>query len=358
VTGAALLLAALLLLGGLAPFLLGPLLAAVRAGAAPNALAGAVDALRSGTQTGPALLALLGLLAPALAFLAWPAHRAPDPLGLARRSLARRALRLTALADALGSGLLALGAALQRVSGLIEGRRVRVWTLAAAAIVAVLPLRPALEPPGPIPGGWLATLPFLVAGAIALAMLLDPRPLTTLIALGAAYLLSAASLAATGGEGLVVALLQLVAGTMVVAMLALAAASGPTERPSRRSARRLGTLVPGAAGGRDLGLLALALLSALAIVAGIRALSFPLEVPEAVLRPALALAFGGVLVVVAAGQSLRLIAGVLLALVGFQLAYAHLDPGVLIAAGLAVFQLLFTVVAGYFVGLDPAVEDG
>jgi hypothetical protein len=84
---------------------------------------------------------------------------------------------------------------------------------------------------------------------------------------------------------------------------------------------------------------------------GIHSVSLPVALPVGILRPALVLAVGGVLTAATARSPLRLACGVLLALTGFEMAYAHVDPGVLITAGLATFQLLLAVVAAYVVGL-------
>jgi hypothetical protein len=40
-----------------------------------------------------------------------------------------------------------------------------------------------------------------------------------------------------------------------------------------------------------------------------------------------------------------------MALTAFEIAYARLDPGLVITGGLGAFQLTFAVVASYFLGL-------
>jgi hypothetical protein len=125
-----------------------------------------------------------------------------------------------------------------------------------------------------------------------------------------------------------------------------------------RAARRLGAARAGETVGGERLLLALALAAAVVICLGIQSVSFPLAVPDVVLRPALVLAAGGVLTAVTARSGLRLAAGVLLTLTGFGLGYSHLDPGMLIAAGLALFELLFALLASYYLGLGPSPESG
>jgi hypothetical protein len=78
--------------------------------------------------------------------------------------------------------------------------------------------------------------------------------------------------------------------------------------------------------------------------------------PAALLKPALMLAGGGILTAVFARTALQLSCGVILVLIGFELAYTRLDPGLLITGGLASFQLLLAIVASHFLGLSPTSD--
>jgi hypothetical protein len=349
---AAVALAVVLAVGGLLPFVWSPLQAAVVGLPAEPALMGLVAEL--GRPEGRALSLLLVLLLLAPPVVGELLRRLPgsaDPAMRSRRTSARRLLRLTELADAAARAVVWAGGALQGATGLAEGRRARMWTLVAVVVIAVMALNPPIEPGGPAAAvPWPATALLLAAGAVAAVMLLTRRADATLGALAAGYALLVGALVVSGVPA-VVAAIKLVAGALVVAMLALAVAEMPIDRHVARRAHRLRTLGRAELGVPARPVLALALATALVTVLGIHAVSLPLEVPDTVLHPALALVAGGVLTAVTARSPLRLVSGVLLALVGFEMAYARLDPGLLIAAGLAMFELLLAVVASYFLGL-------
>jgi hypothetical protein len=94
----------------------------------------------------------------------------------------------------------------------------------------------------------------------------------------------------------------------------------------------------------------LAVVTAGVILFGVHSVVAPKALSDAVLQPAVTLPAAGALTVVFARTPLRLAAGALAILTAFELAYARLDPGLVVTGGLAVFQLLFAIVASYFVG--------
>jgi hypothetical protein len=348
--------AAALVLLGVWPALLGPILVAVTAATSPSALLDLASTATAPTAWLGGILLLAAILIPAA--VGAVVRRAPpprDPGQVAQRTVSRRLLRLTPVAELVAQGVPRAGAALQQASGLIQGRRVRVWTFLAVVVVAVLPLRPSSTGSVGSAGGLATLLVLAMATLTAAAMLLSSRPGVTLGALALGYGLTSALLVATSGL-LAVGLIYALAGTAVVVILAMAVAQMPIDRHLARAARRLGTLRGGTEATTDRLVLTLALAVAVLVALGIQSVSFPLDLPAEILRTTWVLVAGGVLTTLTARSPLRLLSGVFLAIAGFQLAYARLDPGVLVAAGLAMFQLVFAVVAAYYVGLAARAE--
>lgn len=241
-----------------------------------------------------------------------------------------------------------LGGLVGRLSGLVEGRRAMAWTLLAAAAIGLVPMSsPGAETP---PAEWAHALAFGSAALLGAGLVLATSSATTLVVLGAAYPLSAGILV-LGGGALHVAAIKVLAGVFAATILALGAAQAPAER-SLAAARRLRSLRGETVSGRRLvPLLALAVF--LAAAYGVSPVAAADEVPVAILAPALALVAGGIIAAVVAATPLALSAAVLFSLAGFELAYARLDPGLVVTGALAGFQLLFALLASYFVALAP-----
>ncbi|MEO8083296.1 MAG: hypothetical protein ABI780_05695 [Ardenticatenales bacterium] len=293
------------------------------------------------------------LVAPAIG---WVARRVHVRAGLRDRSQrARRLLRLREPINAFGRVLLRGGEVIQLRSGLVAGRRSLALTLLAVVATSVALLGSNGPRPAPAwpPVGQLAAL--LVALIIVGAAILPRAPAATLGALGAAYLLGAAViLGSDGGSRGVIAAIKLIVGLIVVSMLALSVLQAPIDRRLLAAARRLGRVQAG--GGRRwserlVPALALAIVALVGI--GIQPGILAPYVGAGVLRVGLVLAAGGVLGTVFAASALQLAACVLIALIGAEAIYASLDPGLLVTGGLAGFQLLFTIVASFFIGQLP-----
>lgn len=297
------------------------------------------------------LVAILG--APAIGWLARWAH---VRLGLRDRSQrARRVLRLREPINAFGRFLLRGGEAIQLRSGLVAGRRSLAITLLAVVATSVALIGDGGPRPAPVwpPVGQLAAL--VLAVVIVAAAILPRAPAATLGALGAAYVLGAVVvLGGDGGSRGVIAAIKVIVGLIVVSMLALSVLQAPIDRRLIAAARRLGRVQAG--GGRQLGehlvpLLALAVIALVGI--GIQPGILAPYVGAGVLRVGLVLAAGGVVGTVFAASALHMAVSVLIALIGAEAIYASLDPGLLVTGGLAGFQLLFTIVASFFIGQLP-----
>jgi hypothetical protein len=178
-------------------------------------------------------------------------------------------------------------------------------------------------------------------------------------ALGAGYFLTAAFLAlliglestdgATGAPAIVAAI-KLMAGALVVGVLAISL-QVPLDRHLSETAHRLRALGPENSTPTRRVMPTISLAIAVVISYGIHVVHLPQDIlPDALLQSALILSAGGVLTLVFAVSSLHLACGVLMALVGFEMVYARLDPGLLVTGGLAAVQLMFAIVASHFVG--------
>jgi hypothetical protein len=256
------------------------------------------------------------------------------------------ALDLTPAVDAAAEMVIHAGSLLQRVSGLVEGRRALAWTLLATITVALVPLK---APTGPASVSGLGTLTLLVCAVPAAAVALAGRPPVILAALGATYALAAAMLIATGTPWFIAGIVVLT-GIFVLTILTVSVIQAPDVplRPAA-AARRLADLH----GERDVGwsfVPALAVIAAVVLIAGIRSVVAADRLPDIVLQCSLLLGAGGAVAVVLARGPLRLCTGAHVAMTAFSLAYARLDPGLWVTGALAGFQLLFALVASYFVG--------
>ncbi len=270
-------------------------------------------------------------------------------------------LGLTALFDALRTGLIQGGRLLHRSLGLVEGHRTMAITLLAAVAVGLTLMvgsAPAAQPSSLEPLGiglWIAAI------AIAGLNLFATQRWVTLSVLLASYLLGAGALLLTGSRPLpswllISAMIKPLAGIVVVAILAISLAQLSAESPSSATEGPRSPLLqsePTDRSERLLRLLALAI--AVLLVGGLRSVTLGEVLSDALLRPALTLVAGAVLTAIFARSTLRLSVAVLVALCGFEMIYARLDPGLIMTGGLAVFHILFAILASLSVGqpLDP-----
>lgn len=299
--------------------------------------------------------------------LGWLARRLQVHLGMRDRSQrTRRVLRLREPINALGRAMVRSGAMLQLRSGLVAGRRSLALTLLAvvATSLALVGSEAARPTPAWPPVGQFALI--ALAMVIVGAVILPRAPAATLGALGAAYVLGTfIVLGGDGGARGVIAAIKLIVGLIVVSMLALSILQAPIERRERRGERRIDRQLMAAA--RQLGQVkggsgrawserlvpALALGIVALVGLGMQPSVLAPHVGAGVLRIGIVLVAGGVVGTVFAASALQLAASVLLALIGSEAIYASLDPGLLVTGGLAGIQLLFTIVASFFIGQSP-----
>ena len=385
-------LAALQLGLGLFFFLLQPLLVAVTGVALYNPI---LDMLQTARQlVSPAgaqnfannLFLLVAVLIPPaigglLQRLRRPARAVPAP-DTRQRRMQRTLLLDHWLRDVLAR-FIRSGEMVQARTGWVDSGRTMAWTLLAVTVTGTammaLGVTSTTDVPMPAPAGpLLAIVLFLAAAVLAGILVLGSAPALTLGALAGAYLLvaavilnaagiSAGSAAVPSSIVVIVALVKVLAGLLVVVILAVSVLQAPGAHRAGGTARRLGDL--GALGGlgslrglhglplarAERMLPATALMVAMVVAYGLAGLpvatsSLGLALTATVLRPALALVAGGALTMLFARTPLRLAGGVLMALAGFELIYARLDPGLVITAGLALFQLLLAILASSFVG--------
>jgi hypothetical protein len=148
----------------------------------------------------------------------------------------------------------------------------------------------------------------------------------------------------------VIALIKLVTGAFVLAIMASSTLEAEESADRTTAAtRRLASLQPSAPGGWGI-VPALAILLGLVLVLGIKSEVALDRLPDLILQSGLMLGVGGVVAVVLAREPLRLAVGTMLGVIAFELVYARLDPGLVVTGALAGFQLLFALVASYFVG--------
>lgn len=293
-------------------------------------------------------------------------HPSAPELSQARRRWVEF-LQLQRLAGVLARAAVHLGTLPQRSSRREGGRQTMAWTLLVVVALATAVLSGS-APPGttaqaPAP---FALLILLAAGVVGAGVLLSRVPAAMLIALAGGYALSAALLGlligadSAGGAvaaSPIVAAIKLIAGLLAVAVLTISALQTPAIGRPDRAAQRLRLFRPTDPSPSTSRLVpALALVTVLVVIYGVHATRLPpVALPDAVLQPALALVAGGVLAVIFGASALQLACGVLLALAGFELVYARLDPGLLVTGSLAAFQLLFALVASHFVGVTDSI---
>ena len=279
----------------------------------------------------------------------------------APRRRVSRLLRLTELFDGLRTALIQAGRVIHHSLGLVEGHRTMALTLLAAVGVGLTVLAGA----GPLPervGTGLDGVGLILWSAatlIAVVNLLVTLRLVTLAMLLASYLLVAGVLLVSGGTptpaALVIsALVKGLAGIVVVAILAISVVQLGSDGVVDRS-RRSPLLAVEPSDRNEVLLRLLALSIAVLLTGSLHATTLQPTLPDTVLRPALTLIVGGVLTAIFARSPLRLAVSVLIALCGFELIYARLDPGLFMTGSLAAFHILFAILASLYVGLalDP-----
>jgi len=337
---------------------LGVALGGVGLGIALESLAPAFEALTGAALPSPLRSAARSAFAPSLIILIAPpfgwwlrrvaSGRAHDP-----GAAFWRGLRLVGIVDRFGAALVRAGEAVQVRSGLVEGRRSMALTaLGAVATGAALFARI-------VPGEQLAPLPGL--GAVAAvsaatasgALVVLARPAAAKLAGVLLAYGTSAVLLFGGGVPPVIVLVKALVGLLVVGMLALSVLQAPIDRRLVNAARRLRAI--GEAGPSD----------RLRSIAGIALVMFAVgvlglvggeirggpSIPPVLLQVAVMLVIGGLLAVTLADGVLELACGVLLALIGCEMAYANYDAGLVVSGALAVFQMLFAIIASYFLGL-------
>lgn len=233
------------------------------------------------------------------------------------------------------------------------------WTLLAGLATGLAFLvPPATSAEAPPAGGWSSVI---VADAVAAAMVLGPAPAVSLAALAAGYALVGVKLfvlgAGVAGPAVVLGVTKLVAGAVVVAILTLSATQTRGMRSAGAARRALAALRGHASVDHDRGLAGICLAIALLAALGIPSATLTEHLPLSALRVALGLIAGGVLTAVFARTALRVACGVLLALCGFDLVYAHIEPGLLITGALAVFHIAYAMVVTAFVEHDSAAGE-
>lgn len=268
-----------------------------------------------------------------------------------RRARARELLLLTGAFEGAQQLLLRGGAVVQLRGGLVDGRRsIAITVLGGLAVGGVmLSGVPGAPPPN---GGAAAAVLVVVAAVLVAILLLHGAPAAKLGALVVAYGVAAWMLWAAQVPA-VVSLIKLLVGWLVVGMLAISVLQAPIDRRLVAAARRLREIEGPARSGSDriIPLLSLAVVVVAAFGIWVHVAPPGEGLPPAVVEPAIVLFGGGVLVLIFAASALELACGVLLSLLGAEVAYALVDPGLVVTGGLAVFDMLFAILASFFVGL-------
>ena len=269
-------------------------------------------------------------------------------------------LRLGEFFDAWRSAFIQTGRALHQSVNLLDSRRTMAWTMFAGLVVGLSILAADTSKPtlaATAPGAVL----WLVTAVVAFAVLLAIRPLSQMLALLAAYLLAVWTLMTTAGPNDpavfgTIALVKLLAGCVVVAILAIGTVEAPRRWGPAVNARQ-------ALLARDRSLpserrfVLMAVLVTILLLSGIQNNLLADRVPVALLRPALTLICAGLLGTVFAEGALRLACCTFVAFIGFELIYTQIDPGLLVTGGLAAFQILYALLVTPFFGIDLGETD-
>lgn len=333
----------------------------------PSALLDLVYTLRSPLTLASSAALLVAILAPsAVAPLLRQARPQPSTDMVARPWRRLRALvALDGLFDGFGAALHAVGTALQRAAGFASPRRAMAWTLLSVFVITALMLLTGF--PGTAQDGSLlqtpsaSTLAYLLVATMVIGLVASqPRPQASLSGLAASQLLAAGWLVVAGGLSQatlpLIGIIYGLIGLLAVGILALSLSATPEAAavPARIPRLRWQQLEPSGDGQRWLAIISL--LIVLILVSSSQLPDLSEVIPPDSLRPALLYAVGGAMVVIFAATALQLVVGVLLTWTGFQLGYAYLDPGLLITFSLSSFQLLFALVAAYYLAIIVSVE--
>jgi len=277
-----------------------------------------------------------------------------------------RWLRLGEFFDAWRSALIQAGRALHRSVNLLDSRRTMAWTVFAGLVIG-LSILAADKGTAPVTAADSGTAIWIITAVLGYAALAADRPLSQLLTLLGAYGLGTGILLATAGPDDpnvlgIIALVKLLAGLVVVSILAI----GTLDRP-RRSIEALtwrqALWVRNRSLPTERRFLLLAAPVTFLLLTGIQSNLLADRLPVTMLRPALTLICAGLLGTVFAEGALRLACCAFLALIGFELIYSRLDPGLLVTGGLAAFQILFALLLSAFFGIDlgdtdPSVDKG
>lgn len=344
---------------------LGVALGGIGLGIALESLAPGFKALTGAALPSPLRSAARSSFAPSFLILFAP------PLGWWLRRITRgpehdtgallwRGLRLVGILDAAGSALVRTGAAVQLRSGLVEGRRSMALT-AVGAVATGAAIFARIDPgagAAPVPG--LSTIVAVSAAAACGALVVIARPAAAMLAGVLLAHFTAGAVLLQSGVPPVIVLVKVLVGLLVVGMLALSVLQAPIDRRLIQAARRLRAIGDAGPSNRLHSVAGIALvifsIGALGLTGG--AIRGGPEIPPMLLQTAVVLVIGGLLATMFADSVLELACGVLLALIGCEVAYANYDAGLVVTGALAVFQMLFAITASYFLGLAATSPAG
>jgi hypothetical protein len=297
----------------------------------------------------------LGLVLPLVLGLLLRSERIPTTRGGWGSSRLGHWLRTGAFFDAWRSALIQAGRALHRSINLMDSRRTMAWTVFAGLVIGLSILASDVGQAPAIGMGGGATL-WLVTVAIAYLVLLADRPLTQLASLTAVFLLGSLALVTTMGQDdpavlQIIALVKLLAGMVVVAILAIGSLESQ-RRADRAVSWRKAWWHRDRSMPAERRFLLLAAPVTFLLLSGIQSDLLARQLPVELLRPALTLICAGLLGTVFAEGTLRLACCAFVALVGFELIYSRLDPGLLVTGGLAAFQIMLALLVSAFFGIE------
>lgn len=297
----------------------------------------------------------LGLALPLVLGLLLRSERVPTAGGGWSAGRLGHWLRTGAFFDAWRSALIQAGRALHRGVNLMDSRRTMAWTVFAGLVIG-LSILASDAGTAPAVGADGGAMLWLVSAALAYLALLADRPMTQLASLSAVFLLGSVALVNTMGPAdpavlQIVALVKLLAGLVVVAILAIG--SWESQRRSDRTLNwRQAWLRRDRTMAAERRFLLLAAPVTFLLLSGIQSDLLSQKLPVALLRPALTLICAGLLGTVFAEGTMRLACCAFVALVGFELIYSRLDPGLLVTGGLAAFQIMLALLVSAFFGID------
>lgn len=303
---------------------------------------------------------LMGLALPLVLGGLLRSERWPKPRDSAGWGRLGRWFRLGEFFDAWRSALIQAGRALHRSVNLLDSRRTMAWTVFAGLVMGLSILASdAGSAPAAISDANLGL--WAVTAVFGFAALAADRPLGQLATLLSAYALGAGILLTTIGPDdpevlAIIALVKLLAGLVVVAILAIGTVDVPRRRGDALTARQA-LMVRHRSFPAERRFLLLAAPVTFLLLTGIQSNLLADQLPLALLRPALTLICAGLLGTVFAEGALRLACCAFMAFIGFELIYGRLDPGLLVTGGLAAFQILFALLLSAYFGIDLGDND-